>query len=380
MTHLIATVLAAVLSIKEVPTPSGPNAAEPFLFATHDGVLLSWLEPVPRTDRTALRFARYRNGKWNAPRTIIERNDLFVNWADFPSIVEDSRGALFVHWLQKSSTATYSYDVKMATSKDRGATWSAPFLLNRDGKQAEHGFVTLVPLRNGGVGATWLDGRNGDEMSIRYADVSAGGKLTEDRQLDGRTCECCTTGMTMLSSGPLIVYRDRSADEIRDISYVRRDAKGWSEPRVLRSDGWKIAGCPVNGPQIDSVGNRAAVAWFTAANEQQRVYASFFENGFSAPIVVDDGKPLGRVDVLMLDANRAVVSWLEQTTGGAEIRARLVTRDGKRGASRKIADSATARGAGFTRIARVGSDIWFAWTQQTAGGKRIRITSCTFDN
>lgn len=375
--QLAIPLLAAVLSIAEVPVPSGPNAAEPFLYATRDGVLMSWLEPVAGTDRTALRFARYSGGKWNAPRTIIERNDLFVNWADFPSIVEDAKGVLFAHWLQKSGSGTYFYDVKMATSKDGGKTWSAPFLLNRDGKQAEHGFVTLVPLRGGGAGATWLDGRRGDEMSVRYAEVSAEGKLSGDTQLDGRTCECCTTGMAMLASGPLIVYRDRSADEIRDIAFVKRGAKGWSAPRMLRNDQWKIAGCPVNGPQIDAIGNRAAVAWFTAANEQQRVYASFFEGGFGSPVVVDDGKPVGRVDVLMLDANRALVSWLEQTPGGAEIRARRVTRDGKRGPSIKIADSATARGAGFTRIARTGNDVWFAWTENTAGGKRVRITSCT---
>ena len=49
-------------------------------------------------------------------------------------------------WLEKSGSGTYAYDVRMATSKDGGRTWSKPFLLNRDGRKTEHGFVTLALL------------------------------------------------------------------------------------------------------------------------------------------------------------------------------------------------------------------------------------------
>jgi hypothetical protein len=375
-----------VPQVSAIASPAGANAAEPFLSATRDGVIMSWLEPVANSDRTALRFARYRDGKWSEPRTIIERNDLFVNWADFPSIVEDANGALFTHWLQKSGAGTYSYDVRMATSTDGGATWSESFLVNRDGTANEHGFATLAPLPNGGVGVTWLDGRkmtagghdheSGGDMSIRYATVDAKGTIANDVELDGRTCECCTTGMMITASGPLVAYRDHSMEGIRDISYVRRDGRGWSAPRPLHNDGWKIDGCPVNGPQLDAIGNRGVATWFTAANEKQRVYAAFTNDGgatFGKPIVVDEGKPAGRVDVVMLDEGSALVSWLEQTPNGAEIRARRVSREGAPAPSMKIADSVTARAAGFARIARVGSDVYFTWTEQSATSKRIHI-------
>lgn len=373
---------AAVASIDELAPPSGAGAAEPFLAATRDGVLLSWLEPIATTDRFALRFARFGNGQWSPAKTIVERNDFFVNWADFPSVVEDANGVLYAHWLQKSGSGTYAYDVRMATSNDGGATWGASFLLNRGGRQSEHGFVTLAPLPGGGVGATWLDGRNmtagehdghdghGD-MTIRYATIDANGAIANDVELDKRTCECCTTGMAMSANGPVIVYRDRSPDEIRDISIVRSDGSGWSEPQPLHVDGWKINGCPVNGPQIDAIGNDLATAWFTAANGQPRVFLSFM-NG-QEPIAVDDGKPIGRVDVVLLDPHTALVSWLEQTAAGAEIRARRITRDGTRAPSMKIADSGTSRATGFTRIARSAGDVWFAWTEQSASGKRVRV-------
>ena len=376
-----------ISGIQELASPAPRGAAEPFLFGTRDGVLLSWLEPVTGTDRTALRFSRFRDGKWSVPRTIVERHDLFVNWADFPSIVEDAKGTHFAHWLQKSSAGTYSYDVRMSTSRDGGTTWGEPFLLNRDGKQSEHGFVTLAPLPDGGVGATWLDGRNmtgegehdehgGGAMTVRYANVSADGAMGSESELDQRTCECCTTGMTIAKNGPVIVYRDRTTDEVRDIYYVRSEGKGWSEPRAVRADGWNVAGCPVNGPQIDAMGERAVAAWFTAPNERQRVYVVFSDDGgatFGNAIAVDDGKPVGRVDVVMLDDSTAVVSWLEQTPAGAEIRARRVPRHGKPGPSVKIADTSAARAAGFARLARSGGNVWFAWTEHGKDSKRIHV-------
>lgn len=378
--------------VEALPSPADAGAAEPFLFAARDGVLLSWLEPVAGTDRVALRFARHREGQWSTPRTIVERNDLFVNWADFPSVVEDAKGTLFAHWLQKSGAGTYAYDVRMATSSDGGATWGASFLLNRDGTASEHGFVTLAPLPDGGVGATWLDGRNmkagGDheehdagDMTLRYATVDASGAVAADVVLDDRTCECCATGMAVTARGPVVVYRDRSADEIRDVSFVSGGASGWSGPRPVRADGWKINGCPVNGPQIDARGQRAVTAWFTAANDQQRVYVAFSDDGgatFGNAVTVDDGKPLGRVDVLLLDEQTALVTWLEQTAAGAEIRARRVPRNGQRAPSMKIADSDTARAAGFARIARAGEYVWFSWTEQSAGSKRIHVARATF--
>lgn len=380
--------------VEEIPSPSGPGAAEPFLSATRDGVLLSWLEPVAGSDRVALRFSRYTGGEWSAARTIVDRNDLFVNWADFPSIVEDAKGTLFAHWLQKSGKGTYSYDVQMAASTDGGATWGKPFLLNRDGKQAEHGFVTLAALPDGGVGATWLDGRNmtggghdsgghdaGGDMSIRYATVDASGSVANDVELDGRACECCTTGMTMASGGPVVVYRDRSADEVRDIAYVTKTAAGWTKPARVHADEWKINACPVNGPQADAIGNRVVTAWFTAAQDKGRAFVAFSEDGgvtFGRQVQIDDGKPIGRLDVLLLDAETALVTWLEQSATGGEIRARRVRRNGAPDAAIKIADSSAARAAGFARTAKLGTVVYVTWTEQSATSKQVHVARVRF--
>lgn len=389
-TETQATAKPATLQLAAMQSPAAAGSAEPFLSTAKNGdVLLSWLEPVADSKKFALRFSRFSGGSWSAPRTIVEREDLFVNWADFPSIVEDGRGTLFAHWLQKSGGDTYAYDVRMATSPDGGATWGESFLLNRDGKKSEHGFASFVPLEAGGVAAAWLDGRNmmpghGDhagEMTLRFANVDAKGTLTGEEELDTRTCECCTTGMAATAAGPVIVYRDRSDQEIRDISYVTRTAGGWTKPATLHTDGWKIAGCPVNGPQVDAIANRAAVAWFTAAEGKSHVYASFSGDGgatFGKPVIVDDGTPLGRVDVVMLDESRALVTWLEQTGKTAEIRMRTVSFDGAITPSTKIADSTSSRGTGFARASRAGENVWIAWTEQAGESKSVRVARVAF--
>jgi hypothetical protein len=380
--------------VEELPSPSGVGAAGPSLYATRDAILLSWLEPVAGSDRVALRLSRYAGGQWSAPRSIVERNDLFVNWADFPSIIEDAKGTLFAHWLQKSGKGTYSYDVRMTTSTDGGATWGTPFLLNRDGKEAEHGFVTLAALPGGGVGATWLDGRKmtggghdsgdhdaGGDMSLRYATVDASGTIADDVELDGRTCECCTTGMTMTNTGPVIVYRDRSAEEVRDIAYVTKTASGWTKPARVHADEWKINACPVNGPQADAIGNRVVTAWFTAAQEKGRVLVAFSEDGgvtFGKPVQIDDGKPIGRLDVILLDEETALVTWLEQTGAGGEIRTRRVRRNGSPEPAIKIADSGTSRAAGFARTAKLGPYVYVTWTEQSAASKKVHVARARF--
>lgn len=59
-------------------------------------------------------------------------------------------------------------------------------------------------------------------------------------------------------------------EEIRDISVIRLKDGKWSQPRWVAQDGWRINGCPVNGPAVAASDRHVAVAWFTgAANTQQ---------------------------------------------------------------------------------------------------------------
>jgi hypothetical protein len=367
-------------ALREISSPAGLGSGEANLFAANGRIYLSWLERSGQTHH-ALRFAAWEDTTWSAPRTIAEGENFFVNWADFPSLVALPDGRLAAHWLVRSGPGTYSYDVHIAQSADGGDSWSAPVVPHTDGTQTEHGFVSLFPLPNGRLGATWLDGRDFEGqaehggsgvMTLRHAALGAAGEIGEETLLDDRVCDCCQTATALTSRGPVTVYRDRSPDEIRDIYAVRWIDGRWTPPAPVHRDGWYITGCPVNGPAIAADGESAAVAWFTAAADTPRVMIAFATDAgasFGRAIRVDDGEPTGRVDVLLLDRETALVSWLEQAGEAAEIRVRRVRASGEAGRSSVVSRSSAARASGFPRMARSGDSIFFAWTDPSGEGQ-----------
>ena len=370
-----------------ISSPSGPGAGEPFLARGEDGsLLMSWLEPAGEGAH-ALRFARHDGSDWSDPVTIIERDDFFVNWADFPSIVETSSG-LLVHWLQKSGEGPYSYDVMIARSSDGGSNWSSPEVLHTDGVESEHGFVSLVPEEGGSdvIGALWLDGRNMSEgahgdgagaMTLRFARIHPDGTVTDRQELDDRVCECCQTSMVKTDSGFVAVYRDRSSEEIRDIGVVRQVDGSWTAPAMVHDDGWEIAACPVNGPQIDASGDTVAVAWYTEAGDESRVLAAFSKDGapFGEAIRVDEGGAVGRVDTLMIADDSALVVWLGEE---GEILSRIIGADGHTSEVHAIGRSSSSRASGFPRITMANGVVYVAWTEPE-GTSTIRLASINLE-
>lgn len=363
--------------VRELPTPAAKESGQPNLSAGPDGrVYLSWLERVGGK-RFALRFAAREGAGWTPARTVAEGDDWVVNWANFPSLVALPGGALAAHWPARSAApgaGAYAADVRVALSHDGGRTWGAPTTPHRDGTPTEHGFVSLFPVRGGALGAVWLDGRQmtqvagghgHGEMTLRFAAVGGDGKIISEALLDPRACECCQTSAAVTSEGVVVAYRDRSAGEVRDISVVRLAGGKWSEPRTVHADGWKIDGCPVNGPSVAAAGRRVAVAWFTMAGDRPRVRLAFSTDAgrsFRPPVEVGDGDPVGRADVLLLGDGSALVCWIEKTPGGAELRARRVRPDGRRDPSITVAPAGAARSGGFPHMARSGRRITFAWT------------------
>lgn len=381
------------LVIRSADSPATGDGREPELTATPDGrIILSWVERVG-DKRYALRMATKDDAGWSEARTVAEGENWFVNWADFPSVISLDDGSLAAHWLVKSGTATYAYNVNIAFSRDAGKTWSKPLVPHLDNTQTEHGFVSLVPLSGGRLGAVWLDGRNMKDMkddhdegkplpvsmTLRYAAIDASGKISDDAQLDERVCECCQTSAAVTADGVLAVYRDRSQNEVRDIYSVRQAGNDWSTPQAVHADNWEINGCPVNGPSVSAEGQSVAVGWFTGTGGTPHVKVAFSTDGgatFAAPIQVDDGETQGRVDVLLLPDKSALVCWLAGTPEGGEIKVRRVQANGLLGPPAIIAKTDISRSSGFPRMTRLGDQVHFAWTEF---GTPSRIRMATAD-
>lgn len=371
-----------------------PGSGEPNLAVTAAGdAVLTWFEPRTEDDHALMLTVR-SGGQWSEPVTVAEGREFFVNWADFPSFVELGDGTWAVHWLEKSGPGTYAYHVKVALSKDRGVTWSAPVVPHRDQSDTEHGFVSMVPTDDGAA-LVWLDGRamqvsehrrGMDDyirgaMSMRFTTFAPDGRLGPDVLIDDRTCECCQTALARTRQGLVAAYRDRSPEEIRDIAVARYVNRAWSEPKRVAADDWQIAACPVNGPQLSAVGDTVAIAWYTAADNLQRVRVAFSTDAgktWSEPVRVDGGDPAGRVDIEMLDAHSALVVWLERAAGdGAEVRARRVAMDGTMDAPWTVAMTQSSRSSGFPRMVKAGDELLFAWTLLGEGGG-VRVASAWF--
>jgi hypothetical protein len=357
------------------PPATAGESGEPNLTTTARGeVFLSWIEQTDSGHQ--LRFASRVQRGWSEGRTIAAGDNWFVNWADYPSLVVLPGGAMVAHWLQKSGEDTYAYDVRISRSGDGGNTWTSGITPHRDGTQTEHGFVSMLPWSGNDVVVVWLDGRKfapgedgleaAKEMTLRAAVMNDKGELSDEIELDGRVCDCCQTTGTRTRTGALFAYRDRSPDEIRDISVVRYTQKRWDTPFTLYNDGWKIPGCPVNGPAAASIDSVVAVAWFTVASDVGRVKVAFSNDdgeSFGAPMRVDDGNPMGRVDVLLLDDATALVSWLEAVGEAAQIRVRLVNIAGSRGDSHTLTTTSQKRASGFPVMSKNDNEIVFAWTE-----------------
>jgi hypothetical protein len=370
----------------EISSPARDGSAQPRLGAAAGAPLLSWLEP--EGDGMALRYSRLESSGWTWPGTAARGTGFFVNWADVPSVLEAKDGTLYAHWLVRSGEAPYAYDILLSSLEPGADAWSMPVSPHEDGVEAEHGFVSLIPEEDARIGVVWLDGR---ETEGAHGEHHGGGRgATQLRYrswhprqpgpefvLDPRVCDCCDTAAALSASGLIVAYRDRSDDEVRDISLVRRIDGSWTEPIRLHDDGWTIPGCPVNGPALAAEDLRVAVAWFTAPRGSGRVQVVFSQDGgasFTAPIRADEGNPIGRVDISLLPDGSALVLWMERTPHGGEILLRKVLPAGTTGPAVRVARPGSGRAAGFPRLLVHGEGAVVAWTDP-GPPSRVRLAT-----
>ncbi len=350
---------------QQLPMTGMDNTGEPSLSVAADGaVFLTYLREGD--GGAELNFRELSESGWSEPKIVTRGDNLLVNWADFPSVIKSHGDKLIAQWMVRQNGPGYAYDVYIASSTDRGDTWSQPQRLHSDTSATEHGFVSLYS-DDRGAGAFWLDGRrygskdSGDKgMELRHKRLVDNGEAQEE-VVDRLVCDCCQTDVVSNTGSPIVVYRDRSEEEIRDIKIARLSEGEWAQTSV-GSDGWEITGCPVNGPAIDQEGSVIAVAWFTAVPTNKVRVAFSFNGGtsFDSPLVVMTENPIGRVDLELSANGQAYVSWLAK--GRGEFLYREVNPDGRMSTPTKVASMATHRNAGFPRMVSTGDRLIFAWT------------------
>lgn len=380
--------------LTEWPLPAPAGAAAPDLSLAPDGrLLLSWAKPFDKA-RHALQYTTFdRKGQWQwAPKTIAVGASMVVSWADTPHIAATADGTIWAHWLQRTRgmDGGEAFDIFVSHSTDDGLDWSAPVRPHDDGMPVEHGFVSFWPAARDRLGLAWLDGRNkaggmhahggaaadAGMTSLRAASIDTASRVADAAEVDATVCDCCGTDVAMTARGPLLVYRDRTADEIRDIHAARLEAGGWRTLGAVHDDGWKIDACPVNGPAVAAAGDDAVVAWYAAAAEPmvQLARSADAGDGFAASVVVDRGEAVqGRVDVA-LDAKQAWVAWLREDRQGQSLWLARYAPDLSRELSRtQVAKlQGRGRGTGFPKLAARDGEAFLVWTDLVGGTPQLR--------
>ena len=358
-------------------TPASPDTAQgsayPNICQTENGFIMIWYE-----GDNHIVMSEYTAEGWTPKDTIVSNEHFFKNWADLPQIYHAGGDTLAVSWLMMSGEGTYDYDVQVAMSIDRGKTWSEPVVPHQDSIKGEHGFVSFYNFGKE-TGLIWLDARNmmdgghdngSSAMRLYVSTINTTGDLGLEVMVDNMVCECCPTAAVNTSVGPLIAYRDRSHDETRNIQMAFTN--GAQAPYTLHDDGWVVPGCPVNGPAMSAAGNNVAIAWYTAPDNNPQVNVAFSNDAgrtFGKPLRLDEGSAIGRTDLLWLDKETVLVSWLEEGDESGNLELMIVHASSGKTNTLESFSISSGRGSGYPKLALIEGFVFVTWTEPGEDGK-----------
>jgi hypothetical protein len=363
--------------MRRIDPPALAGSGMPFLATGADGaVYLSWIDTLPGKAH-ALRFSRWTGDAWTAPETIAQGRNWFVNWADFPALAVRADGSLLAHWLTRSGEGSaYGYGVRVAHRDPRTRQWRQIHGMSLEEKVDYAGFLTFTA---GGNAAVYLSppaeqaSRAGGDShehgedhrkTVRVIRFHPDGRVGEDREIDADACSCCQTAIGETRRGLILAYRDRLPGEIRDIAVVRCVDGVWSKPVTVHGDGWKINGCPTDGPGLVAAGDHVAVTWLTRAGGSAKVLVAQSTDAgasFAAPARVDGGNPLGRPAIVAFDEDSYLLLWLEKAGIGVEMQMRRLSRQGKLYPPVSFGKAPLGRESGFPKVAISGQQVLLAW-------------------
>lgn len=366
----LATMLLALRAFSQtfsaapLANPSGPGSLQSNWSATADGgAVLSWIEPS-KDGSYALRYAVHRGGAWSQATTIAAHRHFFRHPAEVPEVMALADGHWLAHWVETPQEGSDAEFVYVSSSGD-GVHWTPAVQAHRDRSPVQHGLVSMVGNAGGGASLFFLESLKGDDgpTYLMRTVVDASGKEVNEERLNGDVCSCCPTAVAQTAKGLLLAYRGHTPKDIRDIAVLRLENGHWSAPKTISDDNWRIDACPVNAAAVAAKGDRVAVSWYTAAHDTPRVQIAFSADSgasFGKPAVVSTGHAFGYTSIALDDQGNAIVSWLEQGSGGARVLMRGISSGGSAGPVAEIAKG-EKMGLGYPKLIRIGSETLVAW-------------------
>jgi hypothetical protein len=289
----------------EVALAAGPNGL----------VLAGWMDE--RADRVcAFSFSTDSGATWS-------KNVSIPNTANFvgdPAVAIDGGGTMYAVCQQYLSPAGSAGNIRMMTSTDKGATWSAI----RSVQSAPDKPWVGAGTDDGTVFVSWLGNPGGIKRSLDHG-MTWGPVQTLGNIVHGTAINTSTTGLVHV---PYNLDADRN-----QLRYLRSKDNGatWETPRDLLPDmGTFCFSCnprqhPIVGSASDPTGKTVAITWtskMTGGEGDDDVWLLYSKDGgetWTKPIRVNDNKTASRQFeswVAVDNYGRVHVAWTDYRDAG----------------------------------------------------------------
>ncbi|MBX3236388.1 MAG: exo-alpha-sialidase [Nitrospiraceae bacterium] len=216
-----------------------------------------------------------------------------------PAVTVGGEDQVFVSWstANRAAGAMFASDLRVASSRDGGRSFSPPVLVNDDGLPIAHTFDDILRGPEQDLYVMWLDGRGKDRSgaAVQFACSRDGGAtFSPNLTVDGMACPCCRPMLAAAPDGSLwAAWRKTFDGHVRDIVVAQSTDRGrtFGSPRLVHEDHWVFSACPHRGPSLgfDRRG-RLYVAWYTeGTDEQARIYLAVSDDqakSFTEPILL----------------------------------------------------------------------------------------------
>jgi hypothetical protein len=316
-----------------------------------------------------------------------------------PSTAKGAVPSMVVVWTTKGAKGTR---IVSARSSDGGKTFSAAKDIPGSDAEGSRGWQSVAVDAKGRVLVMWLDHREAGMMHHDSSKTSAPAPKADPTEraalsklyfasLDGSAatpiaksvCYCCKTSLVASGNDVYGVWRNVYAGSQRDIAFTSShdDGRTFAAPVRVSDDGWRLDGCPENGPALAvDASHRVHVVWPTPPDGKNGTplalfYASTTDGKrFAARAEVPTHGAAAHGQIVIDASGNPVVAWDEIVNGARHIALARVRSSGKGPPSfAPIASPDAAADRGWPVLATVGKETFVAWVAGSGVGNAIRI-------
>lgn len=314
---------------------SAPEIEAESIFLTQDSQnqpVAVWAEKAKNSEQILVFYSRWDGQEFGNPQRIPLKENPKVHSESIPKLLFKPNGDLLLFYEIKIPDLTNDRvsQVKYQVSRDEGKTWSAPLRVHSDNSPGKgHSFFDVALLPDGEIGAVWLDtaliegGR-----SVLFSKTNSKNQFGKESVVDSLACQCCRTALYADPSGLIsVVYRDILPGSIRDISLAtsRNGGATFTNSISFSFDQWNLDGCPHNGPDVVSDGEKIYTTWYTGASQNGVYFAELDPQGKT--LNKERLSPNGRNTQLSLIQGKPVVVYSESITENGKKGSRILRMD-----------------------------------------------------